>query len=371
MSEKESKSVIAGYLQELQGCLQELQELTGSEGNYAYRGQENAKWEVESGAFRRLDPRLNFENIHPVDAQEIFISFHEEELLEPARMDGYGVEEGQDLSDLELLAQLQHYGAATCLIDFTRNFLVAMWFACQPPEEKDGKGKDGKEEDGKIFILDTSDENFLPLEMKDLKKDLKDFLAFQTRDETTTPEEHSLQEEQPEPLWRHWSPRSLNQRIMKQDSLFIFGQPKMENMPLKEIKILGEDKSEIWEELERLGITERTLFKDLPGFADTHRKNSSLPREYGTPKYYFQKGKKAFKRGDHTDAIKYYTRVIKFKDDLVAEAYNKRGVVKAALGNYSGAIEDYDEAIKLKPDFAEAHKNRADAKSRQKIDEED
>ena len=357
MSEKKTKSVMACYLQELQGCLQELQGLTGSEDNYAYRGQENAEWkEVESGASRRLGkPNL---------PKEDFISFHEEELLEPARMDGYGDGVSRPLYDLELLAKLQHYGAATCLIDFTRNFHVAMWFACRPKEKEQGQ-----EQDGKIVILDTSNENFLLLEEKDLKKKLKDILTFQTRDETTSPEKYLPQEKQtdptPEPLWWHWSPHGLEQRILKQDSLFIFGQPKIENTPLKKIKILGKDKGEIRKELESLGITERTLFKDLPGFAGTHRHNSSLPREYGTPKYYFQKGNKAFKRGDRDDAIAYYTRVIKFEGDLVAEAYNKRGVVKADLRNYSEAIADYDEAIKLKPDLAEAHKNRADAKSKQ------
>ena len=357
MSEKEPKSVIACYLQELQGCLQELQGLTGSEDNYAYRGQENAEWkEVESGASRRLG--------NPSLPKEDFISFHEEELLEPARMDGYGDGVSRPLYDLELLAKLQHYGAATCLIDFTRNFHVAMWFACRPKEKEQGQ-----EQDGKIVILDTSNENFLLLEEKDLKEDLKKVLTFQTRDETTPLEKHLPQEKQtdptPEPLWWHWSPHGLEQRILKQDSLFIFGQPKIENMPLKEIKILYQHKSEIRKELESLGITERTLFKDLPGFADTHRYNSSLPREYGTPKYYFQKGNKAFKRGDRDGAIVYYSRVIKLDDDLVAEAYNKRGVAKARLKNYSEAIADYDEAIRLKPDFAEAHKNRADAKSKQ------
>ena len=370
MSEKKTKSVIACYLQELQGCLQELQGLTGSEDNYAYRGQENAEWkEVESGASRRLgNPNL---------PKEDFISFHEEELLEPARMDGYGDGVSRPLYDLELLAKLQHYGAATCLIDFTRNFHVAMWFACRLKEKEQEQ-----EQDGKIVILDTSNENFLLLEEKDLKKDLKKVLTFQTRDETTPPEKYLPQEKQtdptPEPLWWHWSPHGLEQRILKQDSLFIFGQPKIENTLLKKIEILGKDKGEIRKELASLGITERTLFKDLPGFADTHRYNSSLPREYGTPKYYFQKGNKTFKRGDCDGAIVYYSRVIKLEDDLVAEAYNKRGVVKASLENYSGAIADYDEAIKLKSDYAEAHKNRADAKSRQadaksrqKIDEED
>ena len=360
MSEKESKSVIACYLQKLE----ELVGSEASEGNYAYRGQENANWGVESGAFRRL----NLENIASWDALD-FISFHEEELLEPARMDGHGVEDGRELSDLELLAKLQHHGAATCLIDFTRNFFVAMWFACRPHEEKDGKGKGGEEEDGKIFILDTSDEDFLPLEKKDLKEDLKKILTFQTRGKTTSSKETTTLSI-PQPLWWHWSPHGLNERILKQDSLFIFGQPKIENMPLKlkEIKIRYQHKSEIWKELDRLGITEGTLLKDLPGFAGTHHQNSSLPREYGTPKYYFQKGIKAFKRGDPDDAIAYYSRVVKFDGDLVAEAYNKRGVVKADLKNYSEAIADYDEAIRLKPDYAEAHKNRADA--RQKIDEE-
>jgi hypothetical protein len=36
----------------------------------------------------------------------------------------------EELSNLELLLELQHYGAATGLIDFSRDFLVALWFAC-------------------------------------------------------------------------------------------------------------------------------------------------------------------------------------------------------------------------------------------------
>lgn len=155
MNEKQRKS--AESVKSVAEGWQKLQRLTDPEGNYAYRGQENAEWGVESGASRRL----NLTNIgRPQDDQERFIRYHETELLDPARMDGYGVEEGRPLSDLELLAKLQHHGAATCLIDFTRNFLVAMWFACQPHKEKNGK----------IFILNTSDEkNFLYLGEKKLE----------------------------------------------------------------------------------------------------------------------------------------------------------------------------------------------------------
>jgi hypothetical protein len=45
----------------------------------------------------------------------------------------------EKLSDLELLLELQHYGAATGLVDFSRDFLIALWFAAH-----DNKGKNGK-----------------------------------------------------------------------------------------------------------------------------------------------------------------------------------------------------------------------------------
>ena len=261
-----ARSVTARYLQT-------LKELTGSEGsedNYAYRGQENADWEVESGALRRFN-KTNPSVKKPDPSEEVFISYHEKELLEPARMNRYGVEEGYELSDLELLAKLQHRGAATCLIDFTRNFFVAMWFACQPHKEK------GKEKNGKIFILNTSDEkNFRSLEGEDLEKKVRPILTFQTRDETTS-----------QASWWYWSPHGLDQRIIKQDSLFIFGQQKIENTLLQEIEIPNKHKNEILKEIERsVDITERALFKDLQGFAESHGPDKPLPPGYRDAKYY-------------------------------------------------------------------------------------
>ena len=349
MSKKEPKSVIARYLQELE----ELIGSEASEGNYAYRGQANADWKmVESGAFRRLGkPNL---------PKEDFISYHEKKLLEPARMDGHGVEDGRKLSDLELLAKLQHYGAATCLIDFTRNFPVAMWFACRSHKEK------GKEKNGRIFILNTSDEkNFLSLETKDLEQEVRLILKFQTRDETISSKETTVfLIPKPSPSWWHWSPHDLNQRILKQDSLFIFGQPKIENMPLKEIIIRKEDKSKIREELERFGITERTLFKDLPGFATIHGYDKPLPIEDEKQKLHFlhlRKGNEALQRGDVGGAMADYNEAIKHKPDS-AEAYNNRGNANEILGRYNEAIADYDRVLELKPDFVEAYFNRGNVK---------
>jgi lipoprotein NlpI len=42
-----------------------------------------------------------------------------------------------------------------------------------------------------------------------------------------------------------------------------------------------------------------------------------------------------------------------------AGAFNNRGNVRNALGEYEQAIADFDTAIRLKPDFAAAYKNRS------------
>ena len=123
-----SEKVIEKYLGE-------IWELTSIPGMYAFRGQENSDWELVSSAVRRLNhggsqPRL-----------KNYIDYHRN-LLERARRDGFGEERGKDVTDLQLLAKLQHFGAATGLLDW--NPLVALWFACKDPGC-----------DGKLFVLNA------------------------------------------------------------------------------------------------------------------------------------------------------------------------------------------------------------------------
>ncbi|CAH0207110.1 hypothetical protein SRABI121_02631 [Microbacterium sp. Bi121] len=55
----------------------------------------------------------------------------EDMILEKARAWGLGVEGGQLVDDLQLLADLQHFGVPTRLIDLTSNPMTALWFASQ------------------------------------------------------------------------------------------------------------------------------------------------------------------------------------------------------------------------------------------------
>ena len=89
-------------------------------------------------------------------------------MIRDARLEGHDPKNRQRLSDLELLAELQHYGAATCLIDFTYNAQVALWMACQQ------RSKWGV--NGKVFDVCSDDPvRFKKVTPKSLQKDLDYF----------------------------------------------------------------------------------------------------------------------------------------------------------------------------------------------------
>jgi hypothetical protein len=96
-----------------------------------WRGQADIEWPLDSGAARRLGLRER----GGVD-YEAEVADYEQDLLHRTRMQGWGVHGGRELGDLELLARLQHHGAATRLMDFSRSVYVALWFAsCEQPDQ--------------------------------------------------------------------------------------------------------------------------------------------------------------------------------------------------------------------------------------------
>jgi len=98
-----------------------------------WRGQGNIEWKIDSGAFRRIQlgyKTSNYENENLI--------FYERRLLNHATHKGFKFHEGREISDFELLAKLQHHGAATRLVDFSRNALIGLWFCCNSQKDKTG-----------------------------------------------------------------------------------------------------------------------------------------------------------------------------------------------------------------------------------------
>src|SRR5688500_16741432 len=80
---------------------------------HVWRGQADIRWRLDSAAYRRIRSSVNKSDL----INEERLTTYENELLAAATHKGYRYVDGQQLSDVELLARLQHHGAATRLVD--------------------------------------------------------------------------------------------------------------------------------------------------------------------------------------------------------------------------------------------------------------
>ena len=289
----------------------------------------NADWEVESSASRRIRGSQKMPPPTPV------LHNYLKQLLDNARLRGFQERQGKSDTDLELLADLQHQGAATCLIDFTTNALIALWFAC---EER----SDQPEPAGKVVALATAaPDRFSIVTSQDLKQPIDTFLNQRT--------------------WK-WDPSHLSTRIVAQQSVFVFGTGTIDKTHYESIEIDGGSKGTIRGELqERFGIMEQYLFSDFPGFALSHAHDRPY-RGYGyTREDYFSLGLTSQQQGDHKKAKEFYDQAIEL-DPTLAEAYTNRGNAEHDLGQHDAAIADYSRAIKLNPTDTLAYNNRGNVK---------
>ncbi len=97
-----------------------------------WRGQPDITWKIDSSAYRRI-----ISSTKSIDYNGELL-YYEKSLLEQATHKGFRLQNGRELTDMELLARLQHHGAATRLVDFSRNSLIGLWFAINNPTEKTG-----------------------------------------------------------------------------------------------------------------------------------------------------------------------------------------------------------------------------------------
>ncbi|CAC9463219.1 hypothetical protein [uncultured Gammaproteobacteria bacterium] len=299
-------SVVAKYLNELP-----------SGGGFVYRGQSDESWGLTSTYYRRFNLNKSGDK-QQQPTQQQFQDYHET-LINDAKSYHYHKEK---LSDLELLLELQHYGAATGLVDFSRDFLIALWFAAH-----DNKGKNGK-----VFVLNIND----IVKFSELQKGEKIF-------------------DECEKLQFVNNNFKSNNRIFAQKGVFVFGNQTIDNA--KTIEISEGDKKLILQELSAIfSIDEKSLFQDIYGFSMVN--DVKHPIYEKTAEEYLLEGNQSYHKGEFKKAIEAYKKAIDIKPD--EEAYYNMGLAYTMLNekvNFEEVIKAYKKAIEINPDKDEAYYN--------------
>lgn len=339
-------------------------------GEFIYRGQSSANWEVLSSAQRRLDEQKKIKSSEKTKTynHHDFILYHKH-LLENARKLGYDYNDSlpQRLNDLELLAEIQHHGGATCLTDFTTNFLVALWFASEENKEScdvkhhsdsDIYGNPVTNAHGKVFALNRDSESNLGklYPVKDTGKN-EDYILSKLLEKKI---QYNGQKKEIELRFWIWKPARLNNRIIQQDSIFMFGLGNFEgNLEYEPIFIAPKDKKKIREELETFfSFSVETVFDDLPGFSfEANNWKKEISKNIFEDKNCKYKAIKAFKKGEYDVAIKYYNQALKcidkknctnICDNKHDELYLERGKCYYQIKQDSTkALSDFNKVIEL------------------------
>ena len=320
-----------------------VREVVDPAGNFAFRGQARAEWSLECGAARRLSRHDDMSSgLTERDLQEKFVQYHRIKLIRPARNYGFGSQQGRELGDLEILAKLQHLGAATCLLDFTRNPLIALWMACE------NKAEHGH--DARVVAVNYSDRarfrelGQIEAQNKDNLGQILGYFAEGTRSSMS---------------W-YWEPplvEDVAPRIIRQDSLFVLGHAVLPEAGTQSAVISASNKREILEALiSQHGLSSESLYKDIYGFAFANSQHSGL-QAIAITRDYVESGREAFTQENFEAAIQDFTEAVYLQPQNAATycflAHARSGLGRSESSvpqlrdaQYRDAIEDYDKAMR-------------------------
>ena len=262
-------------------------------GNYIYRGEPQHYGKVSSSLWRK------YRNEIAVAAFEI--GFIQKELLKVAR--NYDLDSEED--NFEFMSKLQHYDGKTNLIDFTTNYHIALFFACDGHHNKDGRI---------IFLRQT--------------EAITDWIR---------------------------EPQCPENRVRAQKSIFV-QPPKGFIEPHKEdiITIPANLKQPLLQYLRTCYcIATETIYNDLHGFIKHQSSHQDAYKE-------FYIGLSYLSISQYTRAIANFNKAIELNPNF-AEAYVSRGNAYGNQGKSGLAILDYNKAIELNSNYVQAYSNRGRA----------
>ena len=257
-------------------------------GSYSYRGEPKAYPAVSSSLYRWYEDK-------DIEVDVFDIEVVQRGILGQAR--GYTRYTGET-DELEIFSQIQHNGGDTNLIDFTTDFLIALFFACD--------GEPG--EPGRVILLSENGADYQVVE-----------------------------------------PREPAHRVIAQKSVFV--RPSKGFVEPNDIVGIPSDlKQSVLDYLRKAhSIFTETIYNDLHGFIRHQSIHQSAYVE-------FYKDVTAHRKESYLQAIEHYNRAIELNPQMIS-AYNNLGAAYHDTGDYESAILDYNRALGLNPEYPIAYRN--------------
>ena len=321
--------------------ISEIEEKSAS-GDYIYRGEPETHEEhpfcgtVSSSLWRKIVKELSKKriDIEIIDTQSV-----QRGMLSSVK--NYANETTGE-REFETMGKLQHYGGKTNLIDFTTDYLRALFFACDGSPKKHGR----------VILLRRSDEI-------DKKYQIE-------------------------------IPQNPINRVIAQKSIFV--QPPQGFIEPQDIcciiTIPQQLKPNILRHLRQYhDISIETIYNDLHGFIthqNIHQRAyidyyiglsyqfrerfddaiENFSRAIEQNPYFAEahcyRGTAYFNKKELSCALKDLNEAMRLNSNY-DEAYNNRGLVYSHKGQYDRAIKDFDKAIELNLDYADAYCHRGSA----------
>ena len=254
-----------------------------SKGSFVFRGEPKCYEEISSSLYREYKTRLNIFGLQGFDIRHV-----QDEILEDA------ADYAEDLTPQELLSQLQHFGHPTNLIDFTSDYLIALFFACASEPGHDGR----------VILLNS----------------------------------------EAGPLHRMRTPAN---RIKAQKSVFV-DPPTGVIVPDETVTIPRDLKLPILGYLFYYhDISTRTIYDDIHGYIKNARVHHSAYAEFHIGGLYVS-------QGNPSEALRHYSNSIALNSSQKS-SFKNRGIILVEFERYDEAIKDFTHAITLDPQDAGAH----------------
>lgn len=287
-----------------------------ADGDYIYRGEPECNEKVSSTLYR--------EHEEDIEAGHFNIEFAQREMLIVAKrhIGDTRTEFFQSLAlaaeqspyktdEFELLTELQHYGGKTNLIDFTTDYFVALFFACDGYHDKDGR-----------VILQKTEE-------------IRNFVTY---------------------------PQNPRHRVIAQKSVFV--HPPKGYINLREddiVTIPANFKLPLLQHLRKYhSLFTETIYNDIHGFIRTQNIHRTAYTAFCRGFTHQNKGRNAKtpeeKQNEYRESIAHYNKAIELNAEH-AQTYCNRGEALLHIKEWNKAKADLNTAKQMGVDIIKSFHN--------------